>query len=233
MGLAAINVLYMYPYYKALEQGDTSNVVALFSLSQLFVPILAFIFVGEVLAPMQYLGVLLIMVGGIALSLQKGKRIPLNAAFWWMLLCAFILSFEYILYKIAFASVNWVTGFTWPVLLTFAFSMLLLIPPRARKNIVGNWPIFTKRIGLFGVEEATTFLGIAASTYALTLAPVTLVKAIISTEPAFVLLLALLFSRRFPDFFRERIDYRSVRNKLLLFVVIGAGLLLALDPSLS
>lgn len=232
IGLAIINIAYLYPYYKALEQNDTSSVIALFSLGQIFVPILAFFIVGEVLAPIQYLGVGVIICASVALSIQKGTKLRMNASLWWMLGCTFILAFEYVLYKFVFVSVNWITGFTWPVIFSFFIAFLLLMPKATRIDIVNNWGVFKRKSHVFATEELTTFLGIAAGTYAVSVAPVTVVKAIMSTEPAFVLLYASLFSHRFPEVFKEEVDRNSVKRKLLIFSIIAIGLLLALEPDL-
>ncbi len=232
IGLAVINVTYLYPYYKALEQNDTSSVIALFSLGQVFVPILAYFIVGEVLAPLQYFGVALIIFASIFLSIQKGHKFKMNKSLWWMLGCAFILSFEYILYKLIFISTSWITGFTWPVVFSFIIALMLLVVTSTRKDIINNWSVFLKKFHVFGTEELTTFLGIAASTYAVSFAPVTIVKPIMSTEPIFVLLYAIVFSRFFPGVFREEIDWQSIKKKIFLFIVIGIGLTLVLGPDL-
>lgn len=229
VGLALINVAYLYPYYKALEQNDTSSVVALFGLGQLFVPLLAFFLVDEVLHAVQYVGVLIIILASVGLSIEKGKGLKINASFWWMLLCTFILAFEYVLYKKTFASVDWITGFTWPVVFSFVLALCLLLLPRANHDIRNNWRTFLNKFHVFGVEELTTFLGIAAGTYAVSIAPVTLVKAVMCTEPGFVLGYALIFGRFAPDVFKEKVDIRSVGSKVIWFLIMGIGLVLAVE----
>ncbi|MCA9352161.1 DMT family transporter [Patescibacteria group bacterium] len=228
LGLALINILYLYPYYKALESNDTSNVVALFALGQLFVPILAYFMVNEVLTLQQYIGIGIVLISSLAVSLDKHVSIKINQSFWWMLLCTFILSFEYVLYKLLFESVNWVTGFTWPVVFSFALALLFLLHHQHKKHIVGDWKKFAQNVYIFGLEELTTFLGIATGTYALSIAPVSVVKAIISTESIFVLLYAVILRKRFPHLFKEDIDRRSVSKKIVLFVCIIFGLFLVL-----
>ncbi len=228
LGLALINVLYLYPYYKALEQNDTSTVVALFSLGQVFVPILAYFMVHEVLSFTQYSGIAIIIIASLALSLQKGSKLRVNASLWWMIVCTFILSFEYVLYKYLFESVNWITGFTWPVIFSFFFALVLLLFKSVRIDIFSNWKNFTKNIHIFGAEELTTFLGIAAGTYAVSVAPVSIVKSIMATEPAFVLLYAVIFGKKFPAIFKEKVDRSSVFQKLILFGIMGIGLYLIL-----
>ena len=60
LGLTGIG--YLYPYYKALQNDDTSIVVSLFSLGKIFVPLLAFLLVGEILAISQYIGFFVVIL---------------------------------------------------------------------------------------------------------------------------------------------------------------------------
>ncbi len=227
IGLAFINVLYLYPYYKALENNDTSSVVALFSLGQLFVPILAFYMVNEVLSLTQYIGIGFILLGSIFLNVTHGFFAKINSSFWWMLLCTLILSFEYVLYKLAFFSVDWITGFSWPIILSVVFIVPLLLFGSSRRIVVAGWPTFVKKFHFVALEESATFSGIAAGTYAVSLAPTSLVKAITATEPIFVLLYAWLFGRFYPQIFKEQVDRRSIYKKSFLFGVIFFGVVLA------
>lgn len=231
LGLAAINVLYLYPYYKALENNDTSSVVALFSLGQIFVPILAFFMVHEVLSAIQYAGIALVLIGSICLNVTKGTFVKINSSLWWMFLCTFILSFEYVLYKMAFFSVDWITGFSWPIIFSFAFIVPLLVLGSTRRAIIGGWSTFVKKFHVLALEEFTTFSGIAGSTYAISVAPATLVKAITATEPIFVMLYALMFGRMYPQIFKEQVDRRSIYKKLSFFVIILLGVVLAVGSS--
>ena len=49
VGLGMINILYLYPYYRGLQTEDTSIAVSFFSFGRIFIPILAYFIVGEVL----------------------------------------------------------------------------------------------------------------------------------------------------------------------------------------
>lgn len=228
VGLALTNVLYSYPYYKALEKDDTSNVVALFSLGEVFVPVLAYFMVGESLAPVQYLGVIIVMFASAALSVKRGAGFKVNSSLWWMVLCGLILSFEYVLYKKIFISTSWITGFTWPIVFSFIIGLSLFAFKATRADIIKNAASFKKNLHLFALEELTTFVGIAGGTYAVSVAPVTIVRAITSTGPAFILVYAYLFREKLPDMFKESTERGAVAKKLVLFAVIGFGLYLTL-----
>lgn len=56
VAVSFISVFYLFPYYAALRETDTSVVAALFSLERVFVPLWAYLIVGEVVKPSQYVG---------------------------------------------------------------------------------------------------------------------------------------------------------------------------------
>ena len=54
--IAMIEVFYQIPYYKALQNTDTSVVTSLFGFGRIFTPLFAYFIIKEVLSPMQYIG---------------------------------------------------------------------------------------------------------------------------------------------------------------------------------
>ncbi len=226
--LGLTGTAYLYPYYKALQSDDASVVVSLFSLGKVFVPLLAFFALGERLSPSQYLGFLVLVISGALLTLNgspKGGWRP-NASFWWMMLCALILAVEAVAYKFVFLSLGWGTGFAWGTAFSFLFALPLLLPKAVRQDIRAHWPAFRKSFPLFALEEFLTFAGSGASTFAISLASVTLVSAISASQPLFVLLFALLLSRFLPGAFREDLSLQALARKIPLFGAMVAGILL-------
>lgn len=223
--LGITGVAFAYPYYKALQLSDTSVVTSLFSLGRVFVPILAFLIVGEVLTLQQYIGFFAIIISGVALSFDR-KKFKINAAFFYMLACSIIIAIEAVIYKFIFESVSWSTGFVWPIVFSFAFTMFLLLIKKRREEIKKLWPIYKKQFKLFSLEEFLTFCGSAAETFAIFLAPVTLVKGVVSIQPFLVLIYAIIFGRFFPKIFRENIDVKSIAKKIFFFFIIILGIYL-------
>jgi len=225
--IAAIEVLYLFPYYKSLQADDTSIVTSLFSLGRIFVPILAFIFVGEVLRVSQYVGFTVIVVGSAALTLDHPRgTLRFNKAFLYMLVCSTLLAIEAVIYKYLFETVSWSTGFVWTTLISFLFALCFLLIPKLRRDIVRQAGNFGRHIKVFAFEELLTFGGSAAAVYAISLVPVTLVEAVEAFQPLFVLFYAVLFERYAPRIFHEHIDRKSVMKKSLLFIIMVLGIYL-------
>jgi len=224
--IAIIEVLYLFPYYKAMQVDDTSVVSSLFSLGRIFVPIFAFLFVGEVLQFTQYLGSLVIVLGGAALTLNNHGTLRLNKSFFYMFVCSALLAIEAVVYKYLFESVSWSTGFVWTTLFSAAIIIGFLLVPKIRRDVKEQTGNLKRNAPVFAFEELLTFGGSAASTYAISLVPVTLAKSIGAFQPFFVLVYALVLGRFFPQMFHENIDRRSLVKKFLLFAIMVIGIIL-------
>ncbi len=224
--IGLIEVLYLFPYYKSLQTEDTSIITALFSLGRIFVPILAYLMVGEVLTFTQYLGFFIIILASAVATFNGKARLRFNASFFYMILCSVMLAGEGVIYKYLFENVSWSTGFVWPVIFSFLIALCFLFIPKSRRDIIGERKVFTKNLPVFATEEILTFAGTGAAVYAISLVPVTLAKSIGSFQPFVVLIYAMIFGRFFPKLFKEKVDRRSVVKKMIVFVIMICGVVL-------
>jgi len=226
--LGFINVGYLYPYYRALQNDDTSVVVAFFGLGRIFIPILAFFIVGEVLASTQYVGIALIIAGVMALSVRREHaRFLLSKAAGYMTLAAFVMAFEGVLLKYLFEhGVNFSAALGGEMIVSLLLAMFFLIPHTTRTDIVANAGLFRKMLPVFAAEEAFTFLGFAAESYAIVIAPVSMVKGVTMLAPFFLLLYAKVLKNRLPGVFKENVEKDSTIRKMILFALIVFGVML-------
>lgn len=228
IGLGLVNLLYLYPYYRGLQTEDTSVAVSFFSLGRIFIPILAHFVIGEILTATQYAGIFLIIMSGVLLGLSRDKlRLRFSKAFWYIMVAAFIISFEGVLLKYLFgAGINWSTAIGGELIISFVLGISLLLYSRARKEILSQLTMFKSNIYLFGIEETFTFLAFAAEAFAIKLAPVSLAKSISTFTPFFVLLYAFLLGNKLPYLFKERVTTGSSVKKIALFTTMVLGVLL-------
>ena len=63
-------IIYLIPYFKALAHEDASTVVPLFAFAPIISLILAAVFFKEILLPKQVLGFIIILIGGLMLSIK-------------------------------------------------------------------------------------------------------------------------------------------------------------------
>lgn len=224
--ISLVEVFYLFPYYWALRKADTSVVTSLFSLGKMFVPLLAFLFLGERLTGTQYAGFFIITMASITLTLDS-KKIRFNKALVLMFAVSLLLAAQSILLKYAYdLGMSWGTSVVWMTAFQFMIAASLLLWRRKDSGTEGvagkfraNWKF------MFGAE-LLTWVGILAGSYALYLIPVSIVKGIGESQPIFVLIYALLFSRVWPGVFKERLDKNEIVKKAVSFAFVIAGVLM-------
>ncbi len=221
--LGVTNFSYLYPYYRALQEGDTSIVIALFDITRLFTPLLAFLFVGEVLHLSQYVGFFLVILSSAALSFEP-KKMKFNRSIFYMIIASAVITVEGLVFKYSFEhGMNWGTAMAGQSVFAFLIPLGLLISAKHRKTIIGGWSTFRLSIPLFALEEFFTFIATSTSKLALTMAPLTAVTTMDSLQPMILLIAAKMLHARFPTFFKEEIDRRNMIKKGTLFCVILFG----------
>ncbi len=221
-----LDVVYLFPYYRALRSDDTSTVSSLFSLGYVFVPLLAFLIVDEVLLAHQYVGFALIVLSSMAVTWSG--RLRFSRSFLYMALASLLVALEAVLYKYLFEEMSWSTAFVWSNVASLVTLVPLLLWPSTVRAIKNSFGEFKKSGHIFVLEELMTFAGAAAMTYAIALAPVTLVEGIGALQPFFVLSYAMIFNRVLPGIFKERMDRRSLLKKFAFFGIMAIGVILIL-----
>jgi len=238
VGVALTNILYLYPYYKSLKIEDTSVVSAFFSFGKIIIPVFAFIFVGEILQLREYVGIGIIIVGNILLALHikkksifevfhlAKKKFQLSKAFYLILFASTLLAIEGILFKYMFEQgISWSTAVGGQLLISgFLGIFVLLAFPKTRQHIIKDRKKFKHSGGIFFIEELFTFLALGAETYAISIAPVSLVKGIGMSIPIFVLSYTVAVKRFKPKDFHEDTNSSRVIKKIIIFILIILGL---------
>lgn len=212
-------------YFKALKIEEVSRIVPLFYLSPLFILIFAGIFLGEVFVISQYLGIILLMVGAILISSKGLSRISLGKAFWWMMLSVIAISLNALLTKYLLNFADYWTIFAWtkvgaaigviPVVYIYLPELMDTIKRYGKKVVAA-----------MSTSEALTVSGFLFSTIALSVGYVTLVGALSSVEPLFVLLFAAILSIFYPSVLKEEIGKSVIFQKILAIILMFIGAIL-------
>lgn len=229
-GLALIDVLYLYPFYTALKVIDSSIVAALFSLGQITIPLLSFLFLGEVLSLTQYIGFMVIIMSSVALSI-KGTRIPkLSRAFYYMVFASLLRAVYAILEKyVLIEDSNWVNMVVYPNLISGLIPFLFFFRQKWRKDIIKNFPPYLDKFKIFAVNEFICFLEVVAQVYGMSgLSPV-VSSSIGATEPIFLLGFCYFMLKKYNIPLNEKISPQVLMKKLFCFVLIILGVILVVD----
>lgn len=224
--IGVIEIFYLFPYYKALQEEDTSVVASLFSLGKFFIPVFSYFAVGELLRPSQYVGFFVIILASMFLTVNKTDKIRLNKAFAYMLFAGFLLAIEAVIYKYVLESVSWSTTVVSTSFSSFIIVLGLLCITPIRHRFFQEVRQLKSIVTLFTVNEFLGFAGSSISPYVISLVPVTLAKSIEGFQPFFVLVYAIIFHRFFPGVFRETIDRRTIAKKFILFGCMIVGVVM-------
>jgi uncharacterized membrane protein len=212
-------------YFLAAKSEEISRVVPLFYLSPLFVSVLAWAYLGERLGAGEYAGILLLMAGAILINSRPGVLFKPGKAFRLMILAAFVLALYMIAVKQALKGSDFWTAFALVRLWTF----IVLIPWLIRRRSDLKAAVRDRGPKIIGIMSANELFALAAtlcSVAAVSLGPVTLVTALSSLQPFFVLVFALLFSRFLPGVLKEETGAPTVLLKLASIALMFAGAVL-------
>jgi drug/metabolite transporter (DMT)-like permease len=212
-------------YFLAAKSEEISRVVPLFYLSPLFVSVLAWAFLGERLGAGEYAGILFLMAGAILINSRPGVLFRPGKAFRLMILAAFVLALYMTAVKQALKGSDFWTAFALVRLWTFILLIPWLIRRRSdlKSAVRDHGP---KVIGIMSANEIFALAATLCSVAAVSLGPVTLVTALSSLQPFFVLVFALLLSRFLPGVLKEETGRSTVLLKLASIALMFAGAVL-------
>jgi drug/metabolite transporter (DMT)-like permease len=219
-----------FPLLQVSESRRYLYRLCFFSIGKIVIPIFAFLFIGEVLQAKEYIGIAVIIFGNVLLAFHtKAGKIRLSKAFYLIIVASTILAIDGILYKYMFdQGINWSTAIGGQLLISGILGCsFLLINPVTRKEIFEEKSAYHRSsIKLFFTEEIFTFLALGAEAFAISLAPVSLVKGIGMSIPIFVLVYTVFVKKYNPKAFHENTGRGAILKKIIIFRLIIVGLLL-------
>lgn len=224
----AVQIVAVFAFYQAISKDEISRVIPLFQLTPIFVLILSFLFLGEVLTFNHYLSFLLILLGGFLVSLKKVEGVfRLRGAFWWMILCGLIYAIQIVILKPLYVNYPF-----WDLTAYLGFgqfipTIILVLIPRFGKRFIKS--MRELKISSWTLLISSMFLALTASLsgfWALVTGPVSLISVFRGFQSVFVLAYAVFFSIWLPRFFKEELDKRVLGTKVLAILLMGIGLYL-------
>lgn len=222
---------YLIPYYAALSLDDTSNVTPLFQFYAPFTLVLSYIFLHEVLTKRELFAFLLLFLGGLLLASEiasASKLFRLKKSFWLMMLSSLIASFSAIFFKLISVNVDFWTTLIYVNIGIGIAALSLLYKRSLRKSFIKE----VKRIHfdvwvLLAIGEALNLAAELVLLLAFSLAPVSLVSAVGSIQPLYVLIFAVILTLLFPRIIKEDLGKRALLQKgvSIVMLIIGVYLL--------
>lgn len=211
----------VYFYFKAMELEDVSKVIPLFYINPLFILILAGIFLNETLTTRNYLGVFLIVIGSVFLSFKKSLAFKSRLGFLFTILSALCIAVNQVIVKYLLNFQDY-----WTVFAYVRMGAFLIIIPVLIFNFADLKRMFRQKlpaVGLIALNESITFLAYLALTFASSVGMISLVNAIIATQPFFVLVFTIILSLIYPRVIDEKFKASTFALKFAAVLVMFAG----------
>ncbi len=209
-------------YFRAIQLGEVSRLVPLASLSPLVVAAFAALVLQEIFPPIKYAGVLFIVLGALLASLKRLRGFRFGKGVGWMLLSMLLVSAGAIASKHALAQSDPWTIFAYGKIGTsFVGAPFLASGYRAFASAVRKHGRIV--LSLTGLSEGLTsittifFLSASATGY------VTLVNALVGTQPLFLLLFTALAMRHWPGIISEEQGGGLLARKIAAIALLLAG----------
>jgi drug/metabolite transporter (DMT)-like permease len=230
-GISSVAALYWF--FKALKDFEASRVVpAVGGLVPLFSFLLVYIFsLGkEKLSLFGIIAFVLLVVGSVLINFEKGKFITAKSLKL-CLIASFLFALSFVLAKYVYLSQPFLSGLVWirigGVLMALTFFILF---PGIKKEIFEQKNITqNKTTGIFIGNQIAGAGGVLLQNWAISLAPlafVSIISALQGVQYAFLLIIIIFLSLKFPQIIREEIGRGVLLQKIFAILLISGGLFL-------
>ena len=210
--------------YKSLKLSDASDVAPAFGAVNAIATFgFSFVFLGGSLTGNFLYGFILLVIGTFVTSyFHLTKKATL-----FLIIAGALFGFSTVFLKELFSQTTFWNGFFWSRLANVLGVALIFLWSNNAKAILEN--IKTSSMGTKTAVVANKVIAGFAFLmilYAIKLGDVSVVSALTGIQFAFLLLLTVLFSGRFPKYFYEATHYHAILRKLVAAIFIIAGLAL-------
>jgi drug/metabolite transporter (DMT)-like permease len=180
--------------YAISRETDISRIVPVLDSFPLLVLLIAVVFLGESLTPLKWIAMFLVTGGAILASWHQakpGEPVRLNRSFFAIVGAVIAMSLMAVLFKVASASlsVGQMLALAWLCAAPVHFAVMRLTHEGV-ENVVA---VFRSRTAFswVGLTQLGMLIAISSALMALTLGPVSLSTAIMSTRPVLLMLWAV------------------------------------------
>ncbi|MFH1240434.1 MAG: DMT family transporter [Candidatus Diapherotrites archaeon] len=222
--LAVLNVSGTLLYLKALQKEEVSKAMLVFQINPIFVLILAYLFLSEILTLQQYIGFFVVFAGVFLISFRKTISSLFEKELILMIIASLVFAIYDVIIKFTLSFTDFITLFVWLKMFYFLIILIILLPQM--KETLSMFKQNKKIIPVSFIAESASASAYLIFFFALALGSVTLISLIYSVQPAFVFLFALIISIFRPDILKEELEKKHLLRKLISLVLIFAGAIL-------
>jgi uncharacterized membrane protein len=202
-------------YFIVLQKAEGSTVIVLFQAYSVFVLTLSFIFIGEVITPLQLAGFVVILAVSIAANYQPDESKFDSKQLIGMLIIDLIFAASAVVFKLAVNgnAVFELVGYESIGISVGALLVWIAIPAIRREFLASLKAIRPQAVGIIIAKELIADLAKFLSFIAMSLGPVALVAVVGSTQAFYGILAGWMLTLIAPAIFREDISRANLLKK--------------------
>jgi uncharacterized membrane protein len=202
-------------YFIVLQKAEGSTVIVLFQAYSVFVLTLSFIFIGEVITPLQLAGFVVILAASIVANYQPDKSKFDSKQLIGMLIIDLIFAASAVVFKLAVTGngVFELAGYESVGISVGALIVWLVMPAMRREFRASLKSIRPRAVGIIIAKELIADLAKLLSFVAMSLGPVALVAVVGSSQAFYGILAGWLLTLIAPAIFREDISRANLLKK--------------------
>ncbi len=213
--------------FGVLRREEVSRALPVTQTYPIFVAVLAALFLGEQIDPLDWGAIVVIVAGAILLSVRRAGGASggfrLGSSFFLLLLASFATGVSNLLGKDALSELSTVQVFT---INFFIVGVAILAVSANRAAVKEAWEIVRhrpRRVPLFAADTLLALLATYLLFASFSVGPVSGASALNATRPLFVFAYAVLVSWLAPRFIHESLTPRVLAVKLAAIAMIVAG----------
>ncbi len=216
-------------YGKALEKGDTSALVILFKLVPIFIVIFGYIFLQQTLSSREWLGFIIVFIGGLAISVEK-RRGSFIKGIGMIMIAILIWSGLTLVIDYGLTKVSFWDYFMFDNLGQAVAGLTLLIFSRTRTQVMEGIRTATKeKYAWFTWNNLLDFFGQMSIKKALAIAPTAgLVTIVTQVQSFYAIVIGIILTVLVPNVIKEDISFSKLSKKIVGAAVMFVGLYLIL-----
>lgn len=239
-------------WYKALHQSEATRVVPVVgALVPIFSFVLSFIFLGEKFSGQEMLAFIVLIAGGILISIKQTKvylfkKVIEKIGYIWgsitgeihaayrptrrlitnSIVSALFFAIYYVLMKHIYNEQPFIGSFVWSRLGTFVAVMAVLLVPTWRQTIREHQQGAStpKNLAFFLSVRLLAAGAFIMLNWAVSLGNVAMINALQGTQFLFLIFLVFIFSVKFPKILKEELGRGVLMQKIIGVILISMGL---------
>ena len=226
----AFNTLAVFALFVGLKRFETSRIIPAVGAS---LPLFTFGFTmawnGEGLSPTDILVFSLLVIGAFLITWERKKAISLKSLKI-SVLTAFLFAAYFILIKFVYLGQPFISGLIWTKIGAALMSLGFLGFKEVRADILHGPKIAQKKNWVVVLPNQTVGgLAVILQNWAVALAPLAclgIINALEGVKYVFLLIFAVLISKKFPQILKEEVSKEVVFQKIIAILLVGTALVI-------